>query len=194
MRSSILVALLCCLPRLALAQPGLTPPGQTPLDQPTALAAEPKTEPQTRTESYGLYVFLADAASWSLLALASDNNDLEAVTTLGSLGLFFGGPVVHASQGNWGRAGLSLGARVGMPALTGTLLLATCDESETDEFLGCFPYFAVGAVIGYGGALALDWFVLARKEVEVEPTGWASARPSLMVTPDGAQAGLAFTF
>ena len=195
------LAILLLLVGSADAQPGQTAPGQT--------APYPQQYPQpqyqqypgyvqqaqplpTRTTSYGWHVFAADAATWAMLSLG-DNGSSEGIATIGAMGLFFGGPMVHLAHGNTSGAGYSLLARAGLP-LTGAFLgSATCDQSNDDW--GCLGSVLLGTTLGYGAALAIDWFYLAKKtEVVGMPTGWASVRPSLNIAPDRAQAGVAFNF
>lgn len=179
----------------AHAQPGNTPPGQTAPNR--AYLPVPQLErplpPQTRTVGYGTHVFLADLATWVLIAASTGSDD--DFSGLAAFGLVFGGPVVHLAHGNTSGAALSVLARGGLPLVGGTFLYATCSEEEQrDEFLGCLGHFATGMVIGYGTALVIDWFVLAKKEEQIAPTGWASLSPSLSVQRESVHAGIAGAF
>lgn len=179
----------------AHAQPGNTPPGQTAPNR--AYLPVPQLErplpPQTRTVTYGTHVFLADLASWILVAAAS-SSDSDELGGLAAVGLFLGGPVVHVAHGNSRSALLSVLARTGLPLLGGFLLSAACPAEERDEFFGCFGYAAAGMVIGYGTALVIDWSYLAKKQEQVAATGWASLSPSLSVQRQSVHAGLAGAF
>ncbi len=183
------IAFLTLLVSSADAQPGLTPPGQTPAQ---AYAQQPyvqQQQPITREVSYGWHIFAVDVASWLVLSASRES---EGLAMLGAGGIFLGGPMVHLAHGNTSSAGYSLIARVGLPFGGALLLGSTCAD---DGGLDCLGNTLLGGFLGYGTALALDWFVLAKKtEVVAPPTGWASLRPSLNVTPDGAHAGVAFQF
>ena len=186
------VTFLCLLAAPALAQPGQTAPGQT-----SAYAAPPPAyvqqyQAETTTTKYGWQIFAADAASWAIIAAAGDGSS-EGLATVGAMGVFLGGPIVHLAQGNTSGAGYSLLARTALP-LGGALLgAAACDDSGDDY--GCIGTMMLGLTVGYGSALVIDWFYLAEKtEVTGPPSGWASLRPSLQVEPTGAKAGVAFQF
>ena len=74
---------------------------------------------------------------------------------VGTAGYVLGGPIIHAARNDWGRAGLSLGLRAGMPALVPAVAALTGHEIE---------FWHVAAIpIGMVGAIALDWLVLARR-------------------------------
>ncbi len=185
------VALLCLFAAPALAQPGETAPGQnSAYDAPPPQYLQ-QYQPETTTTKYGWQIFAADAASWAVLAAAGGES--EGLATVGAIGLFLGGPMVHLAQGNTRGAGYSLLARTGLP-LGGALLgAATCDD-DGDDF-DCIGGVFLGMTIGYGTALVIDWFYLAEKtKVTGPPSGWASLRPSLQVEPTGAKAGVAFNF
>jgi hypothetical protein len=187
------VAFLLLLAAPASAQPGNTAPGQTPVYQPAPYAAPyvQQPRPATRTTNYGWHVFAADAASWVVMSAASDG-DSEGLVNVASLGMMLGGPIVHLAHGNNRGAGYSLLARTALPLGGGLLGAAACDD---DDGFDCLGKIGVGVILGYGGALAIDWFHLAEKtETVAPPTGWASLRPSLKLSPKGAQAGLGMTF
>ncbi len=174
----------------ASAQPGLAPPGQaTAWERPPTYV---HYQPETTTTAYGWQVFAADAASWALFVSTVDGAN-DGLATVGAMGMFFGGPAVHLAQGNTKGAGYSLLARTALPLAGGLLGAATCDESEDDW--GCLGSTMLGVTLGYGTALVIDYFHLAKKtKVTTPPRGWASLRPSLQVKPTGAQAGVAINF
>lgn len=186
------IALLLALSAVAEAQPGMTPPGQT---QPRPYQPQPQYAPTfaqygqlqpTRTVSYGTHVFLADLASWAVLGAGADSE----LGALGAAGMFLGGPIVHLAHGNNSGAVYSLLARTGLP-LGGALLFSSgCDDGGD-----CAGGIVAGILLGYGTALAVDWFHLSKKTEVVEmPQGWASLRPSLSISGDSAQAGLGMSF
>ncbi|MCP4448103.1 MAG: OmpA family protein [Myxococcales bacterium] len=177
----------------AEAQPGMTAPGQTIRDDAPSRSQylAQSQEPVERTVTYGWHVFAADAATWTLFASADGSNG-DGIAALGTAGLFLGGPLVHLAHGNPGSAGYSLLARFGMPTGGALLFMASCDDSDS---LDCLGSMIAGTMLGYAGALAVDWFILAEKtEMVAPPTGWASLRPSLNIRQDGAEAGIAFDF
>ena len=186
------IAFLLAFTAIADAQPGMTPPGQTVPYQGPRYEPMPELQygqPTTkRTVSYGTHVFLADLASWAVIsAAASKDGDIAGV---GVAGLFLGGPIVHLVHGNNSGAVYSLLARTALPFGGALLFSSGCDDGYD-----CMGGVIVGSMLGYAGALALDWFYLAKKtEVVAMPTGWASLRPSIGMTADGAQAGLGMSF
>lgn len=193
-------AILPLLAAPAWAQPGLAPPGQLParpMQAPTYLQQPQLQQPQleTRTLNYGWHVFAADALSWTMLSAAS-NGQSEGIATLGAAGIFLGGPIVHLAHGNSRGAGYSLLARTALPLGSAALVLAACDDSDAvEDDWACVTSAVAATMLGYGAALAIDWFYLAEKtDVVSAATGWASLRPSLNIAPTGAQAGLAFSF
>ncbi len=196
MRRTILLTtvLLCFFAAPAIAQPGLAAPGQaTPYSAPPPTFIQQQQGTTTVTTTYGWQVFAADAASWLVIAAAADES--EGLATVGMLGVFLGGPIVHLSQGNSSGAGYSLMARLGLP-LGGALLgAATCDGDGSNDGFQCLGSIFLGTMVGYGSALVIDWVYLAKKtKVETLRGGWASLRPSLQVTDTGAQAGFALNF
>lgn len=99
-----------------------------------------------------------------------------------------GGPIVHASHGNWGRAALSLGARVGMPLLgisTGVAL----EDCRGGDFCG-FGGALIGGVVGIAAAVAIDSAALAREEA---PVG-AALVPTLRVSENQTWLGVSGQF
>ena len=186
------LGLLLLLAATAQAQPGMSPPGQSPPHyyQPApAYIQQPQALP-TRTVGYGMHVFAADVASWVAVGIGSDGES-EGIAVVGGIGLFLGGPIVHLAHGNTAGAGYSLLARTGLPFAGGLIFSATCDDRDSWDCLGSV---IAGTVLGYGGALAIDWFYLAEKTEVIAPAGWASLRPSVQLRDGGAQAGLAFDF
>jgi len=185
--------MLCLLASSAQAQPGLAPPSQAPIQyQPAPAYLQQPAPSYTRTTSYGWQVFGADAASWLVLSLGAENSSNDGLTGLGVAGIFLGGPLVHLAQGNTSSAAYSLVARLGLPYAGAFLLSAGCEDSQ--DSLDCIGQLFLGAMLGYGTALGLDYFVLAKKTEDIAPSGWASLRPSLQISSSGTKAGLAFDF
>lgn len=190
--ASVFSLSLLLLSSTAWGQSGRNPPGQAAPYLPAAgPQAEASAEPATRTVRYGEYVFLADLVTWTALSTAS-SAESDEVVQFAALGLFLGGPAVHLAHENYLGAGLSAGARVGLPLLGVALAKATCSKQE--EGWRCLEDAWAGALLGYGAALTLDWFYFAETEETLQPTGWASLRPSLQVDEHSARAGFHMAF
>jgi hypothetical protein len=136
-------------------------------------------------ETYTLHILAADAASVGLIAAgvaavsrASSNEDLgEGLATLGVGGLTFGGPIVHAAHGHWGRSAVSLGLRVVLPILGASMgySSATCGE---DSLLCGLGEMAIGFMVGEAMAIAIDAGVVARWSAFQRPSeGHARREP-----------------
>ena len=130
--------------------------------------------PQVVPRWYGWQTLLADGASASALLLAgvaygANMEELGGFLALSSVGGYvLGAPIVHASKGNWGRAGGSLAVRVGAPILLGGIG-AGLENCSDEEFLCGVEGALVGGVVGIGAAIALDATVLARDTIEIQP-------------------------
>ncbi len=87
----------------------------------------------------------------------------------------FGPPVVHALHGHVGIAFADLGIRVVLPTLTtlaGAAIGCSGGSNDDDGFgnlASCVTGVAVGFLVGYAGAIAVDAAVLARETVPVDP-------------------------
>ncbi len=106
---------------------------------------------------YGYQILFADLA---MIGVAAATESGAA-----SLMYFFGSPAIHILNGNNSGAGLSLLARVVLPTAGAAIGLASaqCDSSG-DEFLCGYGEVIIGAGIGLASALAIDYFVLAKKK------------------------------
>lgn len=165
-----------------MVQPGV-PPGYQP-GYPAGGYAQQRylAPPQKHTTAYMSHVLLADVASWTVLLLSAGAESGE-LTGLGVTGLLVGAPIVHIAHGNNRGALLSVVARTGMP-LGGALLFASgCDGFD------CIGTAVGGAVLGYGGAVLLDWLVFAKKE-EYKYPNQGLVMPTLELRHGGAVAGL----
>ena len=153
-----------------------------------------------RRHWYGWQTLLVDAATVALAATVGtvDSGDRQVENVIAGMVLVpyaLGGPVVHAAHGQWGRAGASLGLRLGAPtvgALGGYLVgSASCARPDTSDV----PCAAVGAGLGLlaGGAAAiiLDAAVLAY-EPEAAPN--LALVPVIIADRDRWGAGLSGTF
>jgi hypothetical protein len=168
-------------------QPNPVVVGPSPYPQPVTPAYPAATyrliAPKTTTVSYFTHVLLADAASWTVIALSA-GAESDGFIGLGVAGLLLGGPIVHLMQNNARGAWLSTGARFGMP-LGGALV----GSSACDDGGDCLGSIIGGAVLGYGGALLLDWFVFSKKQKTTYPTQ-GMALPTLELKHGGAIAGI----
>jgi hypothetical protein len=154
--------------------------------QPPGLSSPP-TETTTVETSYGWQIALADAAVIGT-AIATGSGDVLLLGYLGS------GPIVHLVHGNFGRAALSGGLRLGAPLagglLVGAMAAGSC-QGSSDPFCG-LGHVAAGALLGMGAAVLVDTFALATRtrEVEQEPAallrlGSLRANPTLGAPAQG---------
>jgi hypothetical protein len=156
----------------ALAQPSRTAPAAP---APYAYQPGPGYGYETTTERYGTTIALVDGASFLAIILGAmlvigseecidcpddgDDSDvaLGAILMIGGVGGYYlGGPLVHNSKGNSSGAWKSLGARVLLP-LAGSLIAAGSDDNDDEA--------ASLTGVGILGAMVLDWFVFAKREV-----------------------------
>jgi hypothetical protein len=189
----------------ALAQPSRTPPvDPTPAaPAPYAYAPGPLAE-STHTERYGTTIALVDGASFLAIIVGAivfagavttscddcsgeDDGDaaLGVILMVGGVGGYYlGGPLVHNSKGNSSGAWKSLGARVLLP-LAGSLIAAGADDPDTSDAAASL------SAVGVLGAMVLDWFVFAKREVRDPPTWGPYARS---ISGGGGVVGLGGTF
>lgn len=163
---------------LAQAQPAATEPRVTVDDARVEVV-----------ERYGGEILLADLAGLSVMAIGAANGSDEAMTA----GLLISGlapAAVHLAHDHPGGAVVSLGLRpalVTLGAMAGSAM-ATCAE---DEFLCGLGEVALGAVVGYGVAAAVDAGVVARV---THRSRQPVIVPRVAITGDGARVGLGGTF
>lgn len=125
-----------------------------------AFAAAPSTA-RAETEWYGYEIAATDVGGWALI-IGGAKLDAWPVSALGAGALFLGGPIVHAAHGNYGRAGISFGARVGGPLL-GIGIGAALDKNSR-SFIPAGPI--IGAFVGYLAGAIVDIAVVAREETD----------------------------
>ncbi len=168
-------------------RPFVPPPPGTVVPAPDRLKVRPL--PVARGAWYGWQVLAADTALAALTAgcLAGGGDN---VCTIPVLGYFVAGPLVHASHDVRNRGVVSLGLRVGFPAV-GALVgaaLATCPPRESLNFDFCgLDYVGVGFLSGMAAAIAIDgiW--------AFEDASW-QVTPTLKLTGETTGIGLAGRF
>src|SRR5688500_9571273 len=169
-----LAVLLTAAPALAGGPPGTVAPGAAP-----ALAAE---TPAPIVKRYGTHVLLADAA-WigATWLLASSEGGSEDGASLVALGYYIGGPAVHLAHGNSTGALKSLGARTLLPVAGGVVGgLAMSNADDDPEGMGAFYGLMLGAAVGAGTAMVLDWTIFPKKEIAPSRLSFAGRlRPNL---------------
>ena len=140
-----------------------------------------------QTVWYGWQTLTTDAAALTLVIVGGALD--EPLLLGGSFATYvLGGPIVHATHGNWGRATLSLGARVGVPLL-GIATGVGLEDCSGGEFCG-FGGALIGGIVGLAGAVAIDSAALAR---EKKPLA-ASLIPSLRVSENETWFGVSGQF
>lgn len=179
-RSLVLAAFaLVTATSLAQAQPGLT----------GARGAVDEGAPVEVVERYGGEIVLADLAGLSVMTVgAATGSDGIVIAGVAVSGL--APAAIHVAHDNPGAAVVSLMLRpalVTAGAMAGAAM-ATCGE---DEFLCGLGEAALGAMIGYGVAAAVDAGVAARVTRRARQRVIA---PQVAVTGDGVRVGLGGTF
>ena len=127
---------------------------------------------------YGSQTLVADVIAttplWLLAAMDGSGAEVLLPLTLGMYAL--GGPIVHTTHKNWGRAFGSLSIRIGAPIICVLPLVAIPSESAV----------TAGIILGAGLAVTLDATVLARETV-VKETAW---QPIVRVGKDNVWVGI----
>ncbi|HEU4539117.1 MAG TPA: hypothetical protein VFS00_33580, partial [Polyangiaceae bacterium] len=179
-------------PKAPVERPCAAPPPPPP--SPPAFKGPKKVA--TTTEWYGWQTAVMDAAAFaSFFSGISDESDGSSMALAGVGIYLLGAPAVHGGNGNWGKAGASLGLRLTAPlagAFTGALLASSRCEHESSGNCG------VGEAVGgfFIGALVtpvVDALFLGKKEVPVKPASLAW-RPTVLPVREGAALGIAGTF
>jgi hypothetical protein len=171
-------------------------PEPLPPQNPAAVAAPrqpPALEPPREySRWYGWQTLLSDGAALSLLFAvgATLQNDNAGRLIGASLAMYMvGGPVIHATRGNWGRAAGSLGLRAGAPLLGGALGDSLQDCSGEDELCGLTGAL-IGGTLGALTAMIVDSAALARETVRDPPL----IVPSLRMGRSGTCVGVSGRF
>jgi len=128
----------------------------------------------------------------------------EVLRGAGVSGYVLGGPIVHLVHRQYGRAGISLALRVGLPMLGAVVGLSTASCHPDEWFCGAGEA-AAGVAIGSAAAMVIDnlFVVPSAHHASLEPAPVAArARPSaalrvaprLIATPNVAVFGVGGQF
>lgn len=116
---------------------------------------------------YAERMIAIDATADTLIAVGLVG-DRDWVIYAGLAGYALGGPALHAAHGEWPRAGVSLGTRLGLPLATGAIGDAICVDDT--GLLRCVGSAAIGAAIGMLAAQIIDPAVIVEGEAATAPT------------------------
>lgn len=162
---------------------------------PTVVESAQGTPAETESRWYGWQTLAVAAPSITVTAIATAENSGIAFAGLGAFVL--GGPVVHASHGNFGRAGASLGMNVALPLLFGALLPKPCTDTgeagpgRKDCKLDTQRVLPIGVFVGAGIATLVDAVFLAKEDVpRAEPRASFRMTPSIATLPGGISLGV----
>ncbi len=188
--------------------PGRTEPGYG-LDEPNLAAGA------TRTERYGSQILVADVAWFAATMLVGslearrgggyaddgsyDDDPDTSIAGVLAMGYFVTGPAIHLKHGNSSGAAKSLAARALLPMGGAVLGMVAFMEDCRGDDLGCglapIAGMVVGGAAGMVGAMALDWTVLGKHEVEIPGAGViARVQPRLDVGKDRVSVALGGSF
>lgn len=188
------------------------PPASPPAASPPIASVDPLARPKYRRHWYGWQTLTFDgAAIVGGIGLGELGVKRPELFWLGTYAL--APPVVHLAHGRVGIAFADLGLRVAAPTATTAIgyAIACKKEGSLDDLGTCIAGMALGFVIGYGAAVAVDAAVLAREQVEIAPAkrddeakaidrekekraATLSILPDVGVGPDRASVGLRGTF
>ncbi len=125
-------------------------------------------EPVYRMSWYGWRNLIGDGASVALAFVAAASG-IGQILIGSTLTYAVGGPIAHFTAGSWGRALISLGARIAGPLLFGLVGRAvSCAASRCND-LTSDPAVVISALIGGFAAASFDDAWLARRQVVVTP-------------------------
>jgi hypothetical protein len=150
------------------------------------------TEPARRW--YGLPTLVIDVSAVTLLA-AGATRSKDALgplsMALGIGGYLVGGPIVHASHGNWGRGAASVLLRAGLPLATAIVGGGSCSQDSGR----CAEELLQLAAIGAFSAVALDLALLHWKpRKDPKPQGLGSVVPQLELDRSSVRLGARGSF
>ena len=181
-----------------------------------AATASARAESKPAADNYGWQVAATDAtligAAFAGFSLEGKDGSLNYVPSntlmaVGGIGYFLGGPIVHIAHKRYGRAGVSIAIRTGLPIFGGAIAarFATCNPNELQLLCG-MDEFAMGFAIGAVAAAVVDSTLIApwssRSAAEPEPPVAVAPRaparltisPRLVATPDIAMLGVGGQF
>lgn len=166
-------------PETSVRRQGAAPDaGSTQLDAPeqqgttaqpstSALAHPSRPSVRERPVWYGWQTLVADGAAL-VTGIAGAHFSSEELGYLTAGGYVLGGPIVHLTRENFGRAGASLALRVGLPLTFASVGAAAANCEGSEELFCGIGEVVIGGLIGVTTAIALDAAVLARDSELVE--------------------------
>jgi hypothetical protein len=151
--------------------------------------------PRTKPVWYGWQTLAADAATVSIFITAGLVGDRRGgdkvaapIAWAGLASYEFAPGIVHFAHRNPGRGFASFGIRIGLPlagALLGATLASGCEGFECEA-----GGAAVGALLGLGGAVAIDAAVFAYEDPPSRVQRRVRVAPQLMLGRQRAIVGL----
>ncbi len=207
------------LPPAPAAPPGVSAPPAAPgASAPAPAKTEVITEPAARRDAeartdqeadtdeadelssrpqwYGWQTLIVDGASLTSLVLGASLDRYagggsvarDSATWMGLLGYEFGPGIVHFVHRNPGRGFASFGLRLGMPlagAFLGASLASGCNANLCEA-----GGAGIGALLGMGGAMAIDAAVFAYDDAKRSSGRRVGFLPLVSVTPRQAWVGI----
>ena len=111
---------------------------------------------------------VADALMAPSIGRDAAGETADHAMALGLLLHLLGGPTIHAAHGEWGTAGLDLGARAVFPTVGFVAGDLACEHWELDspghDYNHCFWLATTGFALGAVGAQVLDWIVTSQPD------------------------------
>ncbi len=165
------------------------------LEEPDVAEATEQREKATASETrwYGTPILIGDGIAYTCLFSAMAIDESKAYSILMPpfvLGYALIGPITHAARGNWGRTGLSVLTRAGLP-LTGLILGASGCRGDGGD--SCVDAVVGGLVVGMLAATAVDTAWIAREPVP-QAVPRVTLEPLVSVGPQHAFVGAAGVF
>lgn len=178
-----------------------------------AATASARADSKPAADNYGWQVAATDAtlisAAFAGFSLEGKDGSLNYVPSntlmaVGGIGYFLGAPIVHIAHKRYGRAGVSIAIRTGLPMFAGVVAsqFKSCSPSE---FLCGLEEFGTGFAVGAVAAAVVDSALIApwssKSTAEPEPLAVAPRAPArpiisprLVATPDIAMLGIGGQF
>lgn len=192
------------------AAPGQASPGQASpaparaamltdcADAPPELPADDDEtgELAPRRKWYGWQTLTTDGASLAVLLIGaaganvggSRGDGSSNLAAAGVLGYVFAPGIVHFTHRNPGRGFASFGMRIGFP-IAGAMLGAAMG-SGCNEYLCEAQGAAIGALLGVGGAIAIDAAVFAYDDRKPSPPSLGGLSPLVLIGKNRALLGV----